>query len=165
MNLKKNILFNFAYQILALVLPFITAPYLSRTIGAEGVGVYSFSQSIALYFTYITLLGLSNYGNRAIAEVQDDENKRSKIFFEIYSMQFCSFLISIFLYLVYVIFFSVNHIAAIIMIGWVVSAAFDINWFFFGMEQFKLTVIRNTIIKIISVACIFIFSLIISLIL
>lgn len=157
MNLKKNILFNFAYQILALVLPFITAPYLSRTIGAEGVGVYSFSQSIALYFTYITLLGLSNYGNRAIAEVQDDENKRSKIFFEIYSMQFCSFLISIFLYLVYVIFFSVDQTAAIIMIGWVVSAAFDINWFFFGMEQFKLTVIRNTIIKIISVTCIFIF--------
>lgn len=89
MNLKKNILFNFAYQILALILPFITAPYLSRTIGAEGVGVFSFSQSIALYFTYITLLGLSNYGNRAIAEVQDNENKRSKIFLK--STQ-CNFL-------------------------------------------------------------------------
>lgn len=157
MNLRKNILFNFSYQILALVLPFITAPYLSRTIGAEGVGIYSFSQSIALYFTYIALLGLSNYGNRAIAEVQDDENKRSRIFFEIYSMQLCSFLISFILYLIYVLLFSVDRIAALIMIGWVVSAAFDINWFFFGMEQFKLTVIRNTIIKVISVACIFLF--------
>ena len=157
MNLKKNILFNFAYQILALILPFITAPYLSRTIGAEGVGVFSFSQSIALYFTYITLLGLSNYGNRAIAEVQDNENKRSKIFFEIYTMQLLAFIISVSLYIIYVLFFSVNKTAAVIMIGWVVSAAFDINWFFFGMELFKLTVVRNTLIKIISVICIFVF--------
>lgn len=157
LNLRKNIIFNFAYQILALILPFITAPYLSRTIGAEGVGVYSFSQSIALYFTYITLLGLSNYGNRAIAEVQDDEQKRSKIFFEIYAMQLCSFFVSLVMYLIYVKFLSVDQRAAIIMIGWVASAAFDINWFFFGMEQFKLTVVRNTIIKIISVLCIFIF--------
>lgn len=43
-NLKKNIAYNFIYQLLVMILPFITAPYLARTIGAEGVGIYSFSQ-------------------------------------------------------------------------------------------------------------------------
>ena len=76
-TLKKNIVYNFLYQVLVLILPFITAPYLARTIGANGIGIYSFSQSIALYFTYIAVLGLSNYGNRTIAEVQNDREKRS----------------------------------------------------------------------------------------
>lgn len=156
-GVKKNIIYNFTYQILNLILPFITAPYLSRTIGAEGVGVYSFSQSVAMYFTYLTLLGLTNYGNRTIAAVQNDKDKRSKLFFEIFALQVIMFVLSLVLYGVYIVFFSVNHLAAVIMIAWVVSAVFDINWFFFGMEQFKLTVIRNTIIKVASVVCIFAF--------
>ena len=94
-NLKKNIFYNFAYQILILVLPLITTPYLSRTLGAKGIGIYSFSQSIATYFIYITVLGLSNYGNRAIAAVQNDKDQRSKVFFEIYTLQLVCFTVSI----------------------------------------------------------------------
>lgn len=156
-RLKKNIMYNFIYQILIMVLPFITAPYLARKIGASGVGVYSFSQTVATYFTYITTLGLSNYGNRSIASVQNDRVKRSKTFSEIYCMQVLCFLISIILYAIYIIFFSVDKIAALIMSIWVVSGLFDINWLFFGLEKFKLTVIRNTLVKILSVGCIFLF--------
>ena len=156
-RLKKNIMYNFIYQILIMVLPFITAPYLARKIGASGVGVYSFSQTVATYFTYITTLGLSNYGNRSIASVQNDRVKRSKTFSEINCMQVLCFLISIILYVIYIIFFSVDKIAALIMSIWVVSGLFDINWLFFGLEKFKLTVIRNTLVKILSVGCIFLF--------
>lgn len=156
-SLKRNIVYNFMYQILILFLPFITAPYLSRTIGANGIGTYSFSQSITLFFTYITMLGLSNYGNRSIAMVQDDIEKRSKIFWEIYLMQISTFVISIVTYIIYISIFSVDKVATIIMIGVVISSAFDINWFFFGMEKFKITVTRNAIIKLLSVVSIFIF--------
>lgn len=156
-NLKKNILYNFFYQILILIIPFITAPYLSRVIGPTGVGTYSFAYSVALYFTYITMLGLNNYGNRSIAITQNNIEKRSSTFCEIYSMQIIAFCISIFAYLIYILFFSVDKTAAIIMGIFVLSALFDINWFFFGMELFKLTVTRNTIIKIGTAICIFIF--------
>ncbi|MBQ9375893.1 MAG: oligosaccharide flippase family protein, partial [Ruminococcus sp.] len=44
-TLKKNIAYNFLYQLLILILPLITAPYLARVIGPQGVGVYSFSYS------------------------------------------------------------------------------------------------------------------------
>lgn len=156
-TLRQNIIYNILYQILAIILPFITAPYLSRVIGASGVGLYSFSHSIALYFTYITLLGLTNYGNRMIASVQHDREKRSLMFCEIYAMQTICFLVSIVAYLIYVILFAEDKTASLIMIFTVISSLFDISWFYFGIENFKVTVIRNTIIKIISVILIFLF--------
>lgn len=156
-QLKRNITYNFIYQILILILPFITAPYLSRKIGATGVGVYSFSQTVATYFTFITLLGLANYGNRAIAVVQNDKKKRSEVFSEIYCMQVTCFFASIVLYVIYINLFSVDKTASLIMSIWIISALFDISWLFFGLEQFKLIVVRNSIIKILSVICIFVF--------
>ena len=156
-SLKKNILYNFIYQILVWILPFITAPYLSRVIGAGGLGTYSLSQTIAQYFTYLTLLGLTNYGNREIARVQNDKENRSRVFCEIYAMQLGCFVISCIIYAIYTVFFSVDFAAASIMWLWVISAVFDINWFFFGMEQFKLTVTRNAIIKLTTVILIFVF--------
>lgn len=156
-NLKKNIAYNFIYQLLVMILPFITAPYLARTIGAEGVGIYSFSQSMMLYFMYFALLGLSNYGNRCIASVQNDKIKRSSVFWEIYFMQIITFSIASIGYLIYIKYYAVDKLSSQIMMIWFFSSLFDINWFFFGMEQFKLTVIRNTIIKLLSVVMIFIF--------
>lgn len=156
-NLKKNIAYNFTYQVLILILPFITAPYLSRVIGPDGVGTYSFAYSVALYFTYITMLGLNNYGNRSIASTQNDLEKRSNTFCEIYIMQMITFCISTLMYVIYVLFFSVDKVAATVMGIMVLSSLFDINWFFFGMELFKLTVTRNTAIKIGTAICIFIF--------
>lgn len=153
-KLKKNIAYNLIYQVLSIILPFITAPYLSRVVGADGIGVYSFSHSIALYFTYLTLLGLTNYGNRSIASVQSDYDKRSDVFCEIFGMQCICFTISICAYIIYIIFFSKDKIAALIMGFTVISSLFDINWFFFGMEKFKLTVTRNSIIKISTVIAI-----------
>lgn len=156
-NLKKNIAYNFIYQVLILILPFVTAPYLSRTLGADGIGTFSFSHSMTLYFMYFSLLGLSNYGNRCIASVQGDRNLRSKVFWEIFFMQIITFTISLIGYVIYISYFAVDKLAAKIMGIWFLSSLFDINWFFFGMEQFKLTVIRNTIIKLLSVICIFTF--------
>lgn len=156
-NLKKNITYNFIYQVLILFLPLITAPYLSRVIGASGIGVYSYSYSIALYFTCFTMLGLNNYGNRSIASVQEDYEARSKTFSEIYCMQMLSFVFCCVTYIFYIFVFASNRTAALIQGVFVLSSLFDFNWFFFGMEQFKLTVTRNTIIKLLTVACIFTF--------
>ena len=37
------------------------------------------------------------------------------------------------------------------------AASFDISWFFQGLEDFKKTVIRNIIVRLTSVALIFVF--------
>lgn len=143
------------YQVLILILPLGTIPYISRVLGAEGIGIYSYSYSVALYFTFITMMGLNNYGNRTIASVQDDLEKRSEKFFEIFLMQAIFFTISFVLYLIYLFTLSGDRTIEFIQIIFLFSALFDINWFFFGMEQFQLTVYRNTIVKLISLILIF----------
>lgn len=155
-SLKQNIIYNSIYQFLILFLPFVTAPYLARVIGASGVGTYSYSYSVAQYFVYFAMLGLNNYGNRSIAAVNHDREKRSRIFSEIYCMQLVTSLASIVVYMVYIS-FAKNRLAASIMLLYVVSALFDINWLFFGTENFKLTVTRNTVIKIGCLIGIFLF--------
>lgn len=158
MSIKKNIIYNITYQILILFLPLVTTPYISRVIGAEGVGIYSYTYSIANYFILFAMLGLGNYGNRSIAAVRDDKIKLSETFFNIYGLQLVTTTTMVILYLVYTIFFvSDNLEIAYIQLLFIISTMFDINWLFFGLEQFKLTVVRNTIIKILTVLSIFIF--------
>lgn len=77
-NIKKNFAYQMVYEVLVLVLPFVTSPYIARVIGAEGLGTYSYS--VAYYFVLFSMLGIKNYGNRAIARVRDDENLLNKTF-------------------------------------------------------------------------------------
>ena len=123
--------------------------------GAEKIGIYSYAYSIATYFGLFILLGLNNYGNRTIASVRDDKEKLSKTFCSIYAMQLIMSLIVIMIYIFYILFMSSDHLMAWIQLIYLVSVSLDINWFFFGMEQFKLTVTRNTVIKLLNLFFIF----------
>lgn len=153
-RILKNYFYNSFYQILLIIIPLITTPYISRVLGAEKIGLYSYSYSIAYYFVMFIMLGLNNYGNRTIAFVRDDKEKLSKVFCEIYFMQLCVSIVLILLYIMYAAIFS-NNIITWIMLIYVVSAALDINWFFFGVEQFKIISIRSSIIKLLSTVVIF----------
>ena len=63
-----------------------------------------------------------------------------------------------FLYTIFAfVLFNGNKIVAYINVLFVISYLLDINWLFFGLEQFKITVIRNTIIKVATACSIFIF--------
>ena len=146
---KKNFVYNVIYQILILIIPLITAPYLARVVGVSGVGTYSYTYSIVYYFMLFTMLGINNYGNRMIAKVRDDKKKLSKNFWSIYLFQLLMGIVMLLIYIIYV-FLSNNeykYIATIQSI-FIVSAMLDINWFFFGLEEFKRTIIKNTIVKI-----------------
>ena len=154
---KKNYIYNLMYQILILILPLITAPYISRVIGADGTGIYSYTYSIANYFVIFAMLGLENHGNRTIARVRENRQQVSKEFYSIRAIQIITNIVILITYSIYALTFSSAELRtyAIAQILFVLSAVFNINWFFAGLEEFKLTVIRNAIIKIISVIAIF----------
>lgn len=156
--MKKNFIYNLLYQFVQIVIPLILLPYVSRVLGADTLGVYNYSYTIASYFLIFGMLGVANYGCRSIAEVQDDFEKRSKVFSSIYVVQFCFSLSVLVIYLTYVAFFvRENKVIALIQTLIVLSGTFDINWFYFGIEKFKLTVTRNIAIKIITTLLVFIF--------
>lgn len=156
-SIKKNFLYNSFYQILAIIIPLITTQYISRVLGATNIGIYSYNYSIAQFFVIFIMLGLNNYGNREIASHRTKVNDTSKCFWSIYKMQFYIGIIINIVYFIYCILIPKNKIISMIMIFYLLSALMDINWFFFGMELFKYTTIRNTIIKVLTTVSIFIF--------
>lgn len=154
----KNFYLNVLYQILTFIFPLITIPYVSRVLGVENIGIYSYTNSVMYMFVLFGMLGINNYGNREIAKVRDNKNKLSEKFSEIYSLQFIANLISITSYLLYVNIFETEFIQiAYLQLIYLTSILFDVNWFYFGLEKFKLTITRNLIIKIISIVLIFSF--------
>lgn len=157
-KLSTNFIYNITYQILVIILPLITAPYVSRVLGVEGVGTYSYIYSIAYYFCLFGMLGISNHGNRSVAMLKGNKGNLSNTFWAIYKIQFVTTLFSLFCYLIFVIFiFSGDKRIAYIDTFYLVSYVLDINWFYFGLEKFKLTVTRNMVFKILSVVCTFVF--------
>lgn len=154
-SLKANIIYQMIYEVLLLILPFITSPYIARVLGAEGLGIFSYSVSFAYYFVIICSLGLKTFGNRLIAQVRDDELKLNEAFSNLFFLHIGISSVVLISYIVFVLKFATYKTYAAIQIIYVLSAFFDISWLYFGIEEFKLTVKINSLIRILNVICVF----------
>lgn len=155
-SLKLNYIYNVSYQVLSLITPLITTPYVSRVLGADGIGDYSFTASVVTYFSMVAVLGTLTYGNREISYLQDDRKARSKLFWEIELLSFLSTGICTAAYLIFLLFcdrsrFSLYAIQTIS----IVCVAFDIAWLLQGMEEFGKVMFRNMLFKVINIVFIF----------
>lgn len=159
-KLLKNYIFNFISQILTLIVPLITTPYISRVLHEVGVGQYSYSSSIITYFTLFANLGFNVYGQREIAKVRNDKNKLSKVFYEVFCLRIITTLISVIV--LYAILFtsgfgaSYNTLILILSIQ-VFAVIFDLSYLYQGIEDFKSIAIRSVFVRIVMLVCIFVF--------
>ena len=154
-NIIGNILYQVSYELFAMLLPLFTAPFISRMLGADMLGVYSYSRTLATYFGLFGMLGVKNYGNREIS-VHRDTGDLNIWFWSIYSVQFLASLLMLIVYLGYTFFFvredqAVTAVQAIL----IVDSMLDISWFLFGMEQFKKTTTCSMVVKILTTAAVF----------
>ena len=155
-SITRNYLYNLTYQILILILPLITTPYLSRVLGAEGIGIYSYTYTIVTYFVLFGSLGVALYGQREIAYAQENKGQRKKVFIELAIFRFITIAIALCIYYYFFIRTGAYSVYYKILLFELIAGAFDISWFFQGLEEFKKTVTRNVLVRVISVALIFI---------
>lgn len=155
MKVAKNFIYNFIYQLITIIMPIITVPYVSRVLGAEGIGKSVYTNAYSQYFILLGMIGLSVYSTRQIAYVRDDKKKLNVTFWELNLLRFATVGISLLIYII--IFVVINKkdrfIYAVQGLN-ILAAAVDISWYFMGLENFKKTVTRNTITKIIGVVLI-----------
>lgn len=156
-SLKKNIMLSTFYQVLKIITPFITAPYISRVLGVSKVGIFSYTSSYAMYFTLFGGLGTATYGTREIARVRNDEHKRSHLFWEIEILSVITTTISILVWGVFTLINTKYQVYYAVLTFNLLAVMFDISWFYAGIEQFQYTIGWNSFFKIASVVALFIF--------
>lgn len=154
-SVKKNFIYRTLYEVLVVLTPFITTPYIARVLGSTGVGISSYTHSVMAYFTMFAALGTPQYGVREIARHRDNAEETSKLFWEIE-------LLTVFT-------------SGICLLGWVVlcfayreytpylfaltplllGTMVNINWYFTGHEKVLYTVIRNAACKVAGIIILF----------
>ena len=155
-SIKKNYLFNLGNQILTFVTPLITAPYLSRVLEADGIGTFSYIESICSYFALFAGLGLGLFGQREISYYQDNRKERTRVFWEVNVLEFISTAIWMIAYVV----FSLQQDSPLFYLAIsfnILIGITDISWLYRGMEEFGKIVFRSIVFKIINIASLFLF--------
>lgn len=156
-SIKTNLILSTAYQFLTLITPFITAPYIARILGADGVGIASYTGSIEMYFSLFAALGTASYGMREIARVRNNQEKRSQLFWEIQMLAFISTLICLVLWFLWISFVNQYQLYYVFWTMTLAAVMFDISWLYMGLEQFQYIVYRNAFFKILGVIALFLF--------
>ena len=157
-SVQKNLSYQFLYQVLILVLPLLLAPYLTRTLGDTALGLYSFSYSIAEIFVVFARLGIYKYGQRIIAEKKGNSIELRKVYWSLFTVHAVVSGVIFLGYMAFAIIYGGNDLIIYLFQGfYVLSAFFDITWFYYGIEKFKGVVLRNTAVKLAEFVLVLIF--------
>ncbi len=156
-SLKKNYLYNLIYQFVLLFTPVIVTPYISRTIGVEGIGIYSYTLAIAVYFADIGALGVGTHGQLEVSKSRNGAGEICYTFSKIVFAKCFTMIPAILMYLLFIMVSCDFKKMYFVLLTFLIAQLFDITWLFQGLEEFGTISLLNTIIKIGSVACIFVF--------
>ncbi|SFO35095.1 Membrane protein involved in the export of O-antigen and teichoic acid [Pseudobutyrivibrio sp. JW11] len=155
-SLKRNYIYNLIYQIVLVIAPLVTTPYVSRVLGASNIGIYSYAESILTYYKMFAALGIGLYGQRELSYVRDEKTKRTHVFWEAKTLEFITSIIALLVYLCFSATQKEYSLYLVLVFG-LLAGMFDIAWFFYGMEEVGKIVGRNLVFKVIGILYIFIF--------
>lgn len=161
-SLKANTIISFIIQLITYVTPLVCSPYLSRVLGAEGIGAYSFAFSYAHYFLLFAAFGFTDFGSRLISKNRTDLEKRNRLFWSVIFVRSLFVLVSLIVYFSLIfgnVFAKVtdrNLLYALALI--IITPLFDTIFFFRGIEKFKFISYSTAAVNLIYI--IFIFTLV-----
>lgn len=153
-TVKKSYLYSLIYQLTTILVPIITTPYLTRVIGADGIGRISYIESIVSYFLLFAAFGISTFAQREISYHQNDKEKCTIIFWENVIRNIFTTSIVLVFYIPLIIF--TKEKLYLIFVLTIINVVFDLTWFFQGLEEFKVVCIKSTIVKIFQTILIFV---------
>lgn len=150
-SIKRNYIYNLIYEVVLIITPFITTPHVSRALGADGVGVYSYTYSYITYFILVAGLGTTRYGQREVSYSQGDIRARSIAFWNTEILRLSTTFVMMICYLIFASLQKEYKTVYFILAINLLNVALDISWFFQGMEEFGKLVRRNVIFRILTV--------------
>lgn len=158
LSMGKNFLYNSLYEVFRILVPLLTTPYISRVLGADGIGTYTLAHTYVQYFILFAGLGFSTYGARELAYVRDDQKKFNQVFIEIFITRGILLAGAVLIYLgIFFIADWKNDLSYKICLIYLLASIFDITYYFKAMENFRTVAMRNISIKAIAMLLVFCF--------
>ena len=155
---RKNYFWQVVCEFLTTMVSFVTMPHVTRVLGTDGMGAYTYVLTVSSYFVLLANCGIRVLGSRRIAEVRDDPDARDRVFSGIFSMQLVLSLFAGILFFVFCVFFAGENRALFAVFGIsLVSAMLEITWFYHGNERFFPDAAAVSVSKILFAAAVFLF--------
>ena len=150
---------NVILTLSSIIFPVITLPYVTRVLGAEGVGRVYFASSVIAGFAMFAEFGIPVYGIRACAKVRDDRRELSRTVREILMINLITCTAAYILLAVMLV--TVPKMAAertllIIMSSTMLLNCIGAEWMYKALEKFTYITVRSIIFKIIALAAMFV---------
>lgn len=139
------------------IVPIIVFPYVTRVLGVNGIGKYSFYSSAMTYAALFTGFGIALYGAREVGKCANDIKKRSQVLAELMVINLITVALSA-IFVIYFAFFSSysNDWKIIILFSLtLLSNAIGAEYFFVGVEKQGFMLIRNVVFKLLSTIMVF----------
>ena len=159
-SITRNFAYNALLNLSRVIFPLITAPYISRVLEPDGIGLFNFANTYAGYFALFAVLGIPFYGIREVAKLHDDKEGLSKLVSELISVSFIATFVVTLIYIASIFLIgqlNENRVLFLVAGFLLYFAPFRIDWFYSGLEQFKYITLRTVIIRTVSIICMFIF--------
>ena len=154
-KIRINLLYNALYQFLLVALPILTIPYLSRILGPKPLGINGYVGAIVAFCGNFMLLGLNQYGVRTMAQAKPEETTSK--FRDLWSVQIVTGLFIVLGYGIASFFFLPYKLYFLLNVPYLIGYGLDISWAYIGLGNVKKVVLRNSVVKILSVILIFAF--------
>ena len=153
-GVKANFIYNLIYNIVNIIVPLVTAPYTARVLGAENIGIYSYTYAIVSSVVMFGALGTATYGQKEIASAGENIVERSEKFLEIWVLKAVTMVIAFLIFVPYA-YQTTAWVYYALQIPYIVAGVFDISFFFQGIEKFRYIAVRNTIVRIAGIVLLF----------
>lgn len=159
-NIKVNALASLLVNILNIVFPLITNPYLTRILSKSNYGYFNTANTWASFVIPLAAFGIYNYGIRAISKVKDDKNKINYVFSKLFYISVITSILTTAIYFPFIHFDTsiINLKILYYILG--IQALFqflNIEWMNEAYENYSFILYKTLVIRIGMLVAIFAF--------
>lgn len=159
-KLRANVAINLIRTLTMTLLSFLTFPYVTRALGDQVFGLYTWANTFVYYFLVLAKISIPNIAIRECAKVKDDKAALSHKAQEFFVLQCITTLMSF--GLLSVLCFTVpalresNSIIFLLSINFLVGT-FSFEWIFVTLEKHFYVTVRSILIIAITATMTFLF--------
>lgn len=159
-SIKQNFLYNILLNTSKVLFPLVTAPYISRVLEPDGIGLFNFANTYTNYFALFAALGIPFYGIREVAKIKNDKEAQTKFVSEIITISTITTILCTALLITSLFFIPMlyeNYVVFLVAGTVLYATPLRIDWYFSGKEEFGYITFRSLVIKTLSIVLLFLF--------